>query len=109
MRYDNLGGIDPGARPQMIEKATGRMGNAQNGLYTVNQLWNINLLYNGDPQQMLSSIPLFKQDMVKKKFREIEGNIRDERKLQARYAPLLPKLERELGGINTFKDPVALK
>ena len=50
MRYDNLGGIDPGARPQMIEKATGRMGNAQNGLYTVNQLWNINLLYEkGDP------------------------------------------------------------
>jgi len=58
---------------------------------------------------MLPSIPLFKQDMVAKKFREIEANIREEAKLQARYAPLMPKLNRELAGENTFKDPVADK
>ena len=58
---------------------------------------------------VLQQIPLFKQDMVAKKFREIEANIVEERKLQARYAPLMPKLNRELAGENTFKDPVADK
>jgi hypothetical protein len=49
-------------------------------------------------------IPLFKQDMVAKKFREIEANIVEERKLQRIYAPLMPKLNRELAGENTFQD-----
>ena len=69
--------------------------------------WDINLLYNGDPELVLQQIPLFKQDMVAKKFREIEANIMEERKLQRLYAPLMPQLNRELAGENTFKDPVA--
>ena len=35
---------------------------------------------------------------------EIEANVREERKLQRKYAPLMPKLNRELAGENTFQD-----
>jgi len=94
---------------QKYEKAENGISSHKLFALAKEQGWNINLLYNGDPQQMLSSIPLFKQDKIAKKFLEIEANIREERKLQRLYAPLLPKLERELGGINTFKDPIALK
>ena len=45
--------------------------------------------------------------MVVRKFREIEGNIRKERKLQSYYSPILPQLERELAYENTYKEPVA--
>jgi len=94
---------------QKYEKALN--GISSHGLFVLakEQGWDINLLYNGDPEQMLPSIPLFKQDMVARKFREIEANIREERKLQRLYAPLMPKLNRELAGENTFKDPVADK
>ena len=94
---------------QKYEKALNGIGSDKLFVLAKEQGWDINLLYNGDPEQMLPSIPLFKQDMVAKKFREIEANIREEAKLQARYAPLMPKLNRELAGENTFKDPVADK
>ena len=92
---------------QKYEKALN--GISSHGLFVLakEQGWDINLLYNGDPELVLQQIPLLKQDMVSKKFREIEANIREERKLQARYAPLMPQLNRELAGENTFKDPVA--
>ena len=92
---------------QKYEKAQNGIPSDKLFILAKEQGWDINLLYNGDPEQMLPSIPLFKQDMVAKKFREIEANIREEAKLQARYAPLMPKLNRELAGENTFKDPVA--
>ena len=92
---------------QKYEKALNGISSCKLFKLAKENKWNINLIYDGDPEKMLLSIPLFKQDMVKKKFREIEANIREERKLQARYAPLLPKLERELAYENTFKDPVS--
>ena len=94
---------------QKYEKAQNGIPSDKLFILAKEQGWDINLLYNGDPEQMFPSIPLFKQDMVAKKFREIEANIREEAKLQARYAPLMPKLNRELAGENTFKDPVADK
>ena len=92
---------------QKYEKAQNGIGSDRLFLLAKTEGWDINLLYNGDPELVLQQIPLFKQDMVAKKFREIEANIREERKLQARYAPLMPQLNRELAGENTFKDPVA--
>ena len=94
---------------QKYEKAQNGIPSDKLFILAKEQGWDINLLYNGNPEQMFHSIPLFKQDMVAKKFREIEANIREEAKLQARYAPLMPKLNRELAGENTFKDPVADK
>ena len=92
---------------QKYEKAQNGIPSDKLFILAKEQGWDINLLYNGNPEQMFHSIPLFKQDMVAKKFREIEANIREEAKLQARYAPLLPKLNRQLARENTFKDPVA--
>ena len=92
---------------QKYEKAQNGIPSDKLFILAKEQGWDINLLYNGNPEQMFHSIPLFKQDMVAKKFSEIEANIREEAKLQARYAPLMPKLNRELAGENTFKDPVA--
>jgi len=94
---------------QKYEKALNGIGSDKLFILAKQEGWDINLLYNGDPEMVLQQIPLFKQDMVAKKFREIEANIVEERKLQARYAPLMPKLNRELAGENTFKDPVADK
>ena len=92
---------------QKYEKAQNGIPSDKLFILAKEQGWDINLLYNGNPEQMFHSIPLFKQDMVAQKFREIEANIREEAKLQARYAPLMPKLNRELAGENTFKDHVA--
>jgi len=94
---------------QKYEKAQNGIGADKLFVLAKEQGWDINLLYNGNPEEVLMQIPLFKQDMVAKKFREIEANIVEERKLQARYAPLMPKLNRELAGENTFKEPVADK
>ena len=94
---------------QKYEKALNGIGSDKLFILAKEEGWDINLLYNGNPEQILPSLPIFKQDMVARKFREIEANIREERKLQARYAPLMPKLNRELAGENTFKDPVADK
>ena len=92
---------------QKYEKALNGIGSDKLFILAREEASDINLLYNGVPEEILPQIPLFKQDMVAKKFREIEANIREERKLQARYAPLMPQLNRELAGENTFKDPVA--
>ena len=94
---------------QKYEKAQNGIASDKLFVLAKEQGWDINLLYNGKPEEMFYSIPLFKQDMVARKFREIEANIREERKLQRLYAPLMPKLNRELAGENTFKDPVADK
>ena len=94
---------------QKYEKALNGIGSDKLFILAKEEGWDINLLYNGNPEQILPSLPIFKQDMVARKIREIEANIREERKLQARYAPLMPKLNRELAGENTFKDPVADK
>ena len=42
---------------------------------------------------------------VKAKFEEIENRIEEERKLQAHYEKILPKLEAEMNYIVTYKDP----
>ena len=89
---------------QKYEKAQNGIGSDKLFLLAKAEGWNINLLFEGDPEIALQQIPLTKQDMVAKKFREIEANIREERKLQRLYAPLMPKLNRELAGENTFKD-----
>tara|TARA_R100000935_G_C2803520_1_gene151601 strand:- start:347 stop:781 length:435 start_codon:yes stop_codon:yes gene_type:complete len=94
---------------QKYEKAQNGIASDKLFVLAKEQGWDINLLYSGKPEEMFYSIPLFKQDMVQRKFREIEANVREERKLQRLYAPLMPKLNRELAGENTFKDPVADK
>ncbi len=92
---------------QKYEKAQNGIASDKLFVLAKEQGWDINLLYSGKPEEMFYSIPLFKQDMVQRKFREIEANVREERKLQRRYAPLMPQLNRELAYENTFKDPVA--
>ena len=89
---------------QKYEKAQNGIGSDKLFLLAKAEGWDINLLFEGDPEIALQQIPLTKQDMVAKKFREIEANIREERKLQRLYAPLMPKLNRELAGENTFQD-----
>jgi transcriptional regulator with XRE-family HTH domain len=92
---------------QQIQKyEKGLNGISSHHLFTLakEQKWDIDLLFNGNPETMLASVPLKEQQRVAKKFLEIEANVREERKLQRKYAPLMPKLNRELAGENTFKD-----
>ncbi len=92
---------------QQIQKyEKGLNGISSHMLFTLakEQKWNIDLLFNGNPETMLASVPLKEQQRVAKKFLEIEANVREERKLQSKYAPLMPKLNRELAGENTFQD-----
>jgi len=92
---------------QQIQKyEKGLNGISSHMLFTLakEQKWNIDLLFNGNPETMLASVPLKEQQRVAKKFLEIEANVREERKLQSRYAPLMPQLNRELAGENTFQD-----
>ena len=92
---------------QQIQKyEKGLNGISSHMLFTLakEQNWNIDLLFNGNPEALLASVPFKEQQRVAKKFLEIEANVREERKLQSRYAPLMPKLNRELAGENTFKD-----
>lgn len=65
--------------------------------------WDYNLLFNGVPIEMVQLLPLSEQKAATKKFLDIDYNIAEERKLQRTYAPLMPKLNRELAGENTFK------
>jgi transcriptional regulator with XRE-family HTH domain len=65
--------------------------------------WDYNLLFNGVPTEMVQLLPLSEQKAAIKKFLDIDYNIAEERKLQRAYAPLMPKLNRELAGENTFK------
>ena len=65
--------------------------------------WDYNLLFNGVPTEMVQLLPLSEQKGAIKKFLDIDYNIAEERKLQRTYAPLMPKLNRELAGENTFK------
>ena len=92
---------------QQIQKyEKGLNGISSHMLFTLakEQKWNIDLLFNGNPETMLASVPLKEQHRVAKKFLEIEANIRKERELQRKYAPLMPQLNRELAGENTFQD-----
>ena len=65
--------------------------------------WDYNLLFNVVPTEMVQLLPLSEQKAAIKKFLDIDYNIAEERKLQRTYAPLMPKLNRELAGENTFK------
>tara|TARA_R100000963_G_C4613947_1_gene83467 strand:+ start:370 stop:762 length:393 start_codon:yes stop_codon:yes gene_type:complete len=65
--------------------------------------WDHNLLFYGVPSEMVQSLPFKEQEAAKKKFLDIDNNISEERKLQRTYAPLMPQLNRELAGENTFK------
>jgi len=92
---------------QQIQKyEKGLNGISSHHLFTLakEQKWNIDLLFNGNPETMLASVPLKEQHRVAKKFLEIEANVREERKLQRKYAPLMPQLNRELAGENTYQD-----
>jgi len=92
---------------QQIQKyEKGLNGISSHMLFTLakEQKWNIDLLFNGNPETMLASVPLKEQQRVAKKFLEIEANVREERKLQTKYAPLMPQLNRELAGENTYQD-----
>ena len=92
---------------QQIQKyEKGLNGISSHFLFTLakEQKWNIDLLFNGNPETMLASVPFKEQHRVAKKFLEIEANVREERKLQTKYAPLMPQLNRELAGENTYQD-----
>ena len=64
---------------QKYEKAQNGIASDKLFILAKQEGWDINLLYNGVPEEILPQIPLFKQDMVAKKFREIEANIMEER------------------------------
>ena len=89
---------------QKYEKATNGIASHTLFILAKEQKWPINLLFNGNPKSLLGSLPIKEQQRVAKKFLEIEANVREERKLQARYAPLMPQLNRELAGENTYQD-----
>ncbi len=66
--------------------------------------WDINTLYYGDPEEMIKQMPLdFDTGNAKKHFLNVDSQIEEERKLQARYEPLMHQLNQELAGQNTFK------
>jgi len=60
---------------QKYEKGLNGINSASLFALAKDNKWDINLLYNGDPNHMIASVPILKQDMVVRKFREIEGNI----------------------------------
>jgi transcriptional regulator with XRE-family HTH domain len=67
--------------------------------------YDMHYLLNGRPEQLLSKLKPRQIQKVKAKFQEIESRIEEERKLQAHYEKILPKLEAEMNYIVTYKDP----
>ena len=67
--------------------------------------WDINVLFGSNPAELLEQIPSDKRRKVESQFKQIEHNIEEERKLQAYYEPLMPKLEQELAHKVTYKEP----
>ena len=65
--------------------------------------WDHNVLFHGVPSEIVQHLPLREQEAAQKKFLDIDNNISEERRLQRTYAPLMPQLNRELAGENTFK------
>lgn len=92
---------------QKYEKATNGVPSDILLLICDTQNYDLSKMVDHNPRDLLADIDKKKHDMVLKKFKDIEDVIERERKLQARYAPLMPKLNRELAGENTFKEPVA--
>ena len=65
---------------QQIQKyEKGLNGISSHHLFTLakEQKWNIDLLFNGNPESALASVPLKEQQRVAKKFLEIEANVRE--------------------------------
>ena len=67
--------------------------------------YDMHYLLNGRPEQLLGKLKPNEIKKVKAKFEEIENRIEEERKLQAHYEKILPKLEAEMNYIVTYKDP----
>jgi len=83
---------------------------AQNGIPAHNLFlllkkegYDINLMYKGNPEEVLNKINKKYHKKVLENFARVDKNIDDERKLQARYRPILPQLERELAYQTTYK------
>ena len=64
--------------------------------------YDINKFFAGKPEDLLADINHTKHSMIYKKWKEIDLNIEEEQRLQNRYAPVLPKLEREMAYQDTF-------
>jgi len=64
--------------------------------------YDINKFFAGKPEDLLANINHTKHGMIHKKWKEIDLNIQEEQRLQRNYAPMLPKLERELAYQDTF-------
>ena len=65
--------------------------------------YDIAKFFAGKPEDLLEEINHTKHEMIQRKWKEIDLNILEEQKLQDRYAPMLPKLEREMAYQDTFK------
>ena len=64
--------------------------------------YDINKFFAGKPEDLLANINHTKHGMIHKKWKEIDLNIQEEQRLQRNYAPMLPKLEREMAYQDTF-------
>lgn len=64
--------------------------------------YDINKFFAGKPEDLLANIDHTKHGMIHKKWKEIDLNIQEEQRLQRNYAPMLPKLEREMAYQDTF-------
>jgi len=65
--------------------------------------YDINLMFNTNPEEVLAKIDKRYHKKVLENFARVDKNIEEERKLQARYRPILPQLERELAYQTTYK------
>ena len=65
--------------------------------------YDINLIFNSNPEEVLAKIDKRYHKKVLENFARVDKNIEEERKLQAKYRPMLPQLERELAYQTTYK------
>ena len=87
---------------QKVEKTHNGIASDKLFLLLKKEGYDINLIFKSNPEEVLDKVNKQYHDMILKHFAKVDKNIEEERKLQARYRPMLPKLEKELSYENTF-------
>jgi len=88
---------------QKYEKGTNGISAHTLFLLLKKEGYDINLIYKGNPEEVLANINKKYHKKVLENFARVDRNIEKERKLQAKYRPMLPQLERELAYQTTYK------
>ena len=90
---------------QVQKQEKGQNGISAHDLFLVlkKEGYDINLMFNTNPEEVLAKIDKRYHKKVLENFARVDKNIEQERKLQARYRPMLPQLERELAYQSTYK------